>query len=143
MKSLRLMSSRRKFLKFGTIPLLSFTTILHTGCGTSETEKLVAERRLIALLNHLEKAREIGNFYKLQNNTIKSYTPEQLKNEILLWLNLDQKKMKKLSDEELAELMRKQVRKDFSNEDIVTMGTWIFSKTEMLLCALAHSHPTI
>ena len=71
---------------------------------------------MIRSLNHLERAQEIGNAYRSQNQIIKSYSVEQLTNALLEWMKLDTTEAQNLSVKELTHLLGQQIRDDFLNE---------------------------
>ncbi len=140
MNMIRSIHSRRDFFKFATASFATIVSALNAGCDAFEKQNLSIEQRLIQSLNHLQRAREIGKAYRAQNETIKSYSQEQLTTELLLWLNIDSAKVKKLSDKKLIQLLNQKIREDFTNENIIIIGQWMFSKTEAMLCALADAH---
>ncbi len=143
MTNFQFKSSRRRFFRLSSMTLLTLSAVLQSGCDAFKTEHAPIEQRLINYLNHLDKAQEIGQIYKSHDSSLKTHSAEQLTNEILELLKLDQKEVDRLSDEKLTELLTKQIRQDFTDENIVTLGTWVFSKTELLLCALADSYSDI
>ena len=137
MKNLPLIQARRHLFKLGTVSIITISAGLGSGCGFLDSEQAGIEQRLIQSLHHLERAREIGNAYLSLDSTIDLNSPEQLTEELLEWLNLDSEKTQRLSDKELIEHLSQQIRDDFINENIVILGSWMFSKTEAMLCALA------
>ena len=135
--------SRRVLFKLGTISLITITAGLGTGCEFFDDEKLKVQKRLIRSLNHLERAQEIGNAFRSLDNTPVFSSVDHLTEVLLQWLNLDSQEIKKLSDEKLISHLNQQIQDDFINENIVIIDTWMFSKTEVMLCALADFLPSV
>jgi len=52
-------------------------------------------------------------------------------------LNLNPEELEILSEEKLTT----QLGTDFIEEDVIIVDTWMFSKTELLLCALVSTLP--
>ena len=143
MKNSPLIRSRRDLFKFTTISIITITAGLGAGCELFDDEKLKIQKRLIRSLHHLERAQEIGNAFRSLDNTPVFSSQDHLTEVLLQWLNLDSQKIQKLSDEELITHLSQQVRDDFINENIVIIGKWMFSKTEVMLCALADFLPSV
>lgn len=143
MKNSSLIRSRRDLFKLGTISLITITAGLSTGCEFFDDEKLKVQKRLIRSLHHLERAQGIGNAFRSLDNTPVFSSVDHFTEVLLQWLNLDSQKIKKLSDEELITHLSLQVREDFVNENIIIIGKWMFSKTEVMLCALADYLPSV
>lgn len=137
MKNLSMIRSRRNLFKLAATSLITVSAGLSTGCDFFKAEKLTTQQRLIQSLHHLERAQEIGVAFRSLDSVPNFNSLEHLTEELLLWLDLDSKKIQKLSDKTLIKRLSQQIRDDFINEDIVIIDKWMFSKTEAMLCALA------
>ena len=143
MKNSPQIRSRRDLFKLGTISLITITAGLGAGCEFFDDEKLKIQKRLIRSLHHLERAQEIGNAFRSLDNTPVFNSLDHLTEVLLQWLNLDIQKIKNLSDEKLITHLSQQIRDDFINENIVIIDKWMFSKTEVMICALADFLPSV
>ncbi|MDX2487244.1 MAG: hypothetical protein QNL03_07100 [Gammaproteobacteria bacterium] len=88
-------------------------------------------------LNHPEKAREIGNIYINKTPEVQQQTAEQLTENLLSSLNINSENITGNTLTSLDDLLRKQIRQDFINENVVIVNGWMLSRTELMLCALA------
>lgn len=130
--------SRRDVLKLAIYSsLVTMASGLSAGCGLFTSDLEIAARRKIETLNHLPRAREIGEAYMAQAPDLREHSMEQLARKLLEMMQLN---AEEISDELLHSLegrLRAQVRQDFEEENVVILGRWMLSKTETLLCALA------
>ena len=140
MKILSSVYSRRKLFKLGTASVMAASVSLVSACNFFESENPTIVQRLIQTLNHIERAQDIGNAYLSLDSTIDLNSSEQLTQTLLERLNLNSEEIQKLSDKKLIKHLSQKIRDDFANENVVIMGSWMFSKTEAMLCALADLH---
>lgn len=130
--------SRRNLLKLAACSSLMTTLSgLSAGCGLVKSDLEKAAQRMIETLNHLDRAREIGEAYMAQAPDVRSLSPEQLTRKLLALLELDPGEISNTALNSVAERLQDRVRQDFVDEEVVTVGRWMFSRTEALLCALA------
>lgn len=141
MSALSSNQSRRKLLKLGTTSIISITSLFNSGCDFLDNEKISIEQKLIRPLNHLKRAKEIGEIYKSQNKSINALSTAQLTTKLIQRLNLNPEELEILSEEKLTTQLGKKIRTDFIEEDVIIVDTWMFSKTELLLCALVSTLP--
>lgn len=132
--------SRRDVLKLATgSTVITALSGLTAGCGLIKSDLDTAARRMIETLNHLDRARELGGAYMAQSPDIRAHSPEQLTRKLLRMLDIDDEN---ISDETLNALetrLSDRVRRDFLEENVVVLGRWMLSQTELLLCALANA----
>ncbi len=132
--------SRRTVLKLAASSALVTTmSALSIGCGRKVDLKRIAQR-MIATLNHPDKARELGSLYLAETPGMEKLSVEALTAQVLEILKLDPRAMADESLDALDARLREQVRRDFVNEDVVTLRGWMLSRTELLLCALAATY---
>ncbi|NOZ09924.1 MAG: hypothetical protein GXP09_02585 [Gammaproteobacteria bacterium] len=130
--------SRRTVLKLAASLMLPTTlSAFLVGCNPKMTATRSAAQRMIGVLNHINKAREIGAIYIDQTPGIRQLSAEQLTEKLLLMLALDPKYISTEILDSLDTRLRKQVRQDFVDENVQIVNGWMLSKTELALCALA------
>jgi len=131
--------SRREFLKFTS--LLSVTpvfTAFIVGCSRDEDQLGTHAERMIGLLNHPERARELGELYHSQETEIQQYSYEDLTRALLITLGFDPETISEHTLVSLEDRFREQVRLDFLEENVVVVKGWMLSRTEIWLCSLAY-----
>lgn len=130
--------SRRDILKLATCSSV-ITTLsgVSAGCGLFEPDLETAAQRMIDTLNHVDRAREIGEAYMAQSPDVRDQSPELLARNLLTILNLDSEEISRATINALEGRLSERVRRDFVEENVVILGRWMLSRTEVLLCALA------
>jgi len=127
--------SRRDILKLtASTSLITVLSVFTSGCGRSLDS---VARQMTGNLNHPEKAREIGNIYINKTPEVQQQTAEQLTENLLSSLNINSENITGNTLASLDDLLRKQIRQDFINENVVIVNGWMLSRTELMLCALA------
>ncbi|HSH41473.1 MAG TPA: hypothetical protein VK973_05035 [Arenicellales bacterium] len=130
--------SRRHVLKLAMYSsLVTMASGLSTGCGLFTSDLEIAAQRKIETLNHLPRAREIGEAYMAQAPKLREHSMEQLARKLLEMMDLDPGEISEDLLHSLEDRLRARVRQDFEDENVVILGRWMLSKTETLLCALA------
>lgn len=133
--------SRREILKLATsTTLITMLPALSTGCSLFKSDLETIAERMIEVLNHPDRAREIGAIYIAKMPSDQQFSFEQLTEDLLAILKL---KPDNISAETLASLdslLSEQVRKDFVDENIVIVDSWMLSRTELLICMLAATY---
>jgi hypothetical protein len=130
--------SRRGFLKVTSYSaLLTMVTVMTAGCSRDKNDLDIVAQRLIALLNHPERARELGAMYNAQLTETQPPSDEELTRQLLAKLGFDPKIITGHTLDTLETRFRQQVRQDFDDENIVIVKGWMLSKTEIMLCSLA------
>lgn len=129
--------SRRDVLKLATFSSV-ITTLsgVSAGCGLLGPDLETAAQRMIETLNHLGRAREIGEAYMAQAPDVRDQSPEQLTRNLLTILDLDSEEISRATLNALEGRLSDRVRRDFVEENVVILGRWMLSRTEALLCAL-------
>lgn len=130
--------SRRDVLKFATCSsVITALSGVSAGCGLLGPDVETAAQRMIDTLNHPGRAREIGEAYMAQAPDVRDQSPEQLTRNLLTILDLDSEEISRATLNALEGRLSDRVRRDFLEEDVVVLGRWMLSRTEVLLCALA------
>ena len=130
--------SRRDVLKLATCSsLVTMVSGLSAGCGLVGPDLEEVAQRMIETLNHRDRAREIGEAYMAQVPDIQGQTREQLAENLLGRLDLDAGEISHDLLDSLEDRLGNRMRRDFLEEDVVVLGRWMLSRTEVLLCALA------
>ena len=130
--------TRRGFLKITSFSaLLTLMTVNSTGCSGDKNDLDFIAQRLIALLSHPERARELGAMYNAQLAESRQPSYEELTLQLLAVLGFDPAIVSSHSLDTLEARFRQQVRRDFDDENIVIVKGWMLSKTEIMLCSLA------
>ena len=133
--------SRRDILKFATsATLATILPALSAGCGLFKPDLETIAERMIEVLNHPDKAREIGAMYIAKTPGEQQLSFEQLTEDLLTILKL---KPDNISEETLTSLdsrISQQVRQDFVDENVVIVDSWMLSRTELLICMLAATY---
>lgn len=137
MNDLEMNRSRRVVLRaIGCTSLVSLLPFV-AGCSWKQDPLEAIAERMVSLLFHPERAKEIGLLYIAEDTVIQGQTYEQLTEDLLERLDLEQSQLSlenmALIDERIASV----VRQDFMDEDIVMLRGWMLSRTELMLCALA------
>ena len=129
--------SRRTFLNLASSTIFTTMFMFLSGCnlGKSKLEQIV--ERMIEMLNYPHRARMIGLRYINEVPDVRELTFEQWAKKLLTALNLDPDNISREILRSLDVRLRKQVRQDFVNEDVVIVSGFMFSSTEITLCALA------
>ncbi len=130
-------TSRRTFLKvIGTTAAVGLLPIYLVGC--SKVDINTAGAQMMAELDHIDIASEIGAMYIEQTADLQSATYEQIAQIMLnkLALTISKKDLTALSAR-----LREQVNQDFISENVVIIDGWMLSNTEATLCALASVAP--
>ncbi len=126
--------SRRNVLKLAAaVPLLS---LLPAGCSKSQPDIQMAGERMMKVLNHPEKAREIGAMYLRQTGSGVLPSFEQLTLDLMKTLQLNPDALSSKILRTIRSRLSKQVRQDFAEENIIILQGWMLSETELKLCAL-------
>ena len=130
--------TRRGFLKITSFSaLLTMMTVNSAGCSRDKNDLDFVAQRLIALLSHPERARELGAMYNAQLTESVQPSHEELTRQLLAVLGFDPGIVTNHSLDTLEARFRQQVRQDFDDENIVIVKGWMLSKTEIMLCSLA------
>lgn len=130
--------SRRDLLKLGVCSsLVTALPVVTAGCGLFEIELEDIAWRLVDSLNHNDRAREIGHVFMAEYPAIDGQSYQVLTRELLGILELDPDTMTHGGLDALHPVLSEQIRRDFLDENVVTVGAWMLSRTEALLCALA------
>jgi hypothetical protein len=127
-------TSRRTVLKvIGTTAAIGLFPVYLAGCSKVDINSVGAQ--MMAELDHIDIAREIGATYIEQAPDLQSATYTQL---LLNKLALTMSKKDLVA---LSARLREQVNQDFISENVVIVDGWMLSNTEATLCALASVAP--
>ena len=139
MKNPSVTCSRRGFLKFASLlPVIPVFTTFSVGCSRDEEQLETHAERMIGLLNHPERARELGEMYHSQDTELQQYSYEDLTRVLLITLGIDPETISAQTLVSLEDRFREQVRLDFLQENVVVVKGWMLSRTEIWLCSLAY-----
>lgn len=142
MNSLSINLRRRNLLKlFAASSAVVLLSGASAGCGLLETDLEKSARQMLNLLNHPGRAREIGASHIQRSAELQNYTFEQWTKKLLAVIEVDHEDISSATLESLPGLLRKQIQRDFSNEDVVIVDRWMLSDTELMLYSLAASFP--
>lgn len=131
--------SRRRFLKLATLsPAIAVFPVLSVGCSRNEDPLETHAQRMIGLLNHPEKARELGEMYHSQETEFQQHSYEEMTRELLNTLGIDPEFISEHTLMTLEDRIRERVRLDILEENMVIVKGWMLSKTEIMLCLLAY-----
>ena len=128
--------SRRAFLKAAG----STAILASTGCGFGDNKWEKIAVRLMDSLDHPERARMIGNLYIKATPEASDISVTQWAEETLNTLDVDPDQLTDANMSLLDGKLRKRIRRDFVDENIVIVKGYLLSKTEIMLCALAAAH---
>lgn len=128
--------SRRTFLKVASSTLL----IASSGCSLGKPSWEEISERMIGLLHYPERARLIGSLYIDATPEVHGLTFEQWAGELLRLLGLESDQITGEILNSLDQRIRRQIRQDFVDENVVIVKGFMFSKTEIMLCSLAASY---
>lgn len=92
---------------------------------------------MVSSLFHIEKSQEIGLLYLADSSIAEGHTYPQLTKILLARLQLTQNMVSTQNTKVLDRKIKERVRQDFMDEDIVILQSWMLSRTEVTLCALA------
>lgn len=138
MNELVMNRSRRGALRaIGRSSLVALLPFGIAGCNWSRDPLDAIAQRMVSLLFHPEKAKEIGLLYIAEVSTVQGQTYEQLTEALLDRLGLEQSQLSVENMALIDETIEAVVHQDFMNEDIVILRGWMLSRTELMLCALA------
>lgn len=139
MKNPSVTCSRRGFLKFASLlPVIPVFTTFSVGCSRDEEHLETHAERMIGLLNHPQRARELGEMYHSQDTELQQYSYEDLTRVLLITLGIDPETISGQTLISLEDRFREQVRLDFLEENVVVVKGWMLSRTEIWLCSLAY-----
>ena len=132
--------SRRTFLNLASSTLFTTMFAVSSGCSLGKTKLEQIAERMIEVLNYPARARLIGLLYIDGLPDVRELTFEQWTKRLLNVLNLDPENISREVLRSLDARLRKQVRQDFVNEDVVIVRGFMFSSTEIMLCSLAATY---
>lgn len=131
--------SRREFLKNACLlSVIPVFTAFSVGCNRDSDQLKTHAQRMIGLLNHPERARELGAVYRSQETEFQQYSEKDLTRKLLITLGFDPETISEHTLISLDERFRERVRLDFLEENVVVVKGWMLSKTEIWLCSLAY-----
>lgn len=131
--------SRRAFLRITSSTIATAVLTMSSGCGSRQSELEHVAERMVKMLNHNERARMLGSLYIDQAPGERKLDSDRWTEKILGVLKIDYESISKEELNSLEARVREQVRQDFVNEDVVIVKSYMFSNTEIMLCALAAS----
>lgn len=141
MKLLTVACSRRDILKLatysGSVTLLS---LFSTACSPKIVDMETVTNEMISVLNHPEKAREIGSSDQAQS-LLKRQTAEQLTKKLLGLIKLNPEEISINTLPSLSTRLSALVRQDFVDENVVIVNKWMLSRTELMLSAIISAQP--
>ena len=128
--------TRRTFLKAAC----STALLASTGCGFSDNKREKIAAQLMDSLDHPERARMIGDLYFEGTPDSRDLSVAQWTERALDSLGIDADSLDTENLSSLDERIRQQVRRDFTEENVVVVKGFLLSQTEIMLCALTAAH---
>ncbi len=95
---------------------------------------------MMEILDHPDRARMVGSLYVDGTPSLGDLTAEQWTGRLLATLEIDPDGITPDVLDSLAARMRSKVREDFVDENVVIVKGFMFSRTEIMLCALAATY---
>jgi len=131
------LGGRRRLIKFSfSVSAVCLFGGLVPGCGWNNPEIDDAAERMIGTLNYPERARQIAEQFLRQYPDQQFDSYQSLTRSLLQSLGLDPEELGAHTIHALPDLLGEHVRSDFVEENVVTVRTWMLSRTEVLLCVL-------
>lgn len=129
--------SRRTFLKQAGIAAAAGLAL--PGCDVLLWPDIDAiSKTLTGLLHRPDLAGRVGRRYLEERDAATPATVETLTRELMARADFDAVPPALMSVDRLYRAVRDRIREDFAEEKTVIVDGWLLSRTECLLCAIAH-----
>ncbi len=94
---------------------------------------------MVKLLNYPERAREIAAIQFARYPELQQYSSDQWTRELLTALEIEPENIPPTTMKSLQSRLRKKIKQDFVDENVVIVKRWMLSGTELKLFSLAAS----